>query len=84
MEPFMGQAGGSLKNASAIGLCEFCPLETTDAFLQQFNVAYENRWRDYGIMWAYIVFNIGAAVFLYWLMRVPKKSAWSSLVGKMK
>lgn len=84
MEPFMGQAGGALKNSSAIGLCEFCPLRSTDDFLQQFDVAYENRWRDYGIMWGYIVFNIGAAVFLYWLMRVPKKSLWAGWVWKLK
>ena len=29
--------------------------------------------RNFGILWAYIVFNIFGAIFLYWLFRVPKK-----------
>ena len=27
-------------------------------------------WRNYGIMWAYVIFNIFAAFGLYWLARV--------------
>lgn len=35
-------------------------------------MSYSNRWRDFGILFAYIIFNIFMAVFLYWLVRVPK------------
>lgn len=31
--------------------------------------------RNFGIIWAYIIFNGFAAVFLYWLVRVPKGGA---------
>lgn len=34
---------------------------------------YEKRWMDFGLLWIYIVFNVVGALFLYWLVRVPKK-----------
>lgn len=33
---------------------------------------YANRWRDFGLLWAYVVFNIIAAVGIYWLARVVR------------
>jgi ATP-binding cassette, subfamily G (WHITE), member 2, PDR len=32
------------------------------------------RWRNFGILFAYIIFNIGMGLVLYWLTRVPKKT----------
>lgn len=32
----------------------------------------EDTWRDFGLMWVYIAFNIPGAEFIYWLVRVPK------------
>ena len=40
--------------------------------LARYSVA--DRWRNFGIMFAYIIFNVFGALFLYWLTRVPKKS----------
>jgi hypothetical protein len=34
---------------------------------------YDLRWRNFGIMWAFIIFNVFGAVLFYWLARVPKK-----------
>ncbi|KAG9723024.1 hypothetical protein KCU73_g13820, partial [Aureobasidium melanogenum] len=31
-------------------------------------------WRNFGILWVYIIFNAVAAVGIYWLVRVPKKA----------
>ncbi|KAI0021746.1 ABC-2 type transporter-domain-containing protein [Xylariomycetidae sp. FL0641] len=53
--------------------CVFCPFAETNAFLAQSHANYEDRWRNFGILWAYIIFNIFGALFLYWLTRVPKK-----------
>ena len=53
-------------------VCSFCSYTSSDFFLEQISSSYANRWRDYGILWAFIIFNIFAAVFLYWLARVPK------------
>ena len=67
-------AGGYLSDENARA-CEFCPLSDTDAYLAGVSIYFRNAWRDFGIMWAYIGFNIGAALFIYWLARVPKAAA---------
>jgi ABC-type multidrug transport system permease subunit len=53
--------------------CRFCSYTNTDVFLDQINSSYADRWRNFGILWAFIIFNIFAAIGLYWLARVPKK-----------
>jgi ATP-binding cassette, subfamily G (WHITE), member 2, PDR len=42
----------------------------------------DERWRNFGIMWLFIVFNVAGALFLYWLTRVPKKSKTEKKVKK--
>jgi ABC-type multidrug transport system permease subunit len=41
-------------------------------------MSYSDHWRNIGVLFAYVGFNIVAAVFLYWLCRVPKH--WSRKV----
>jgi ATP-binding cassette subfamily G (WHITE) protein 2 (PDR) len=53
--------------------CRLCSYTSTDVFLSQINSSYSERWRNFGILWAFIIFNMFAAVGLYWLARVPKK-----------
>ena len=63
---------GILINPDDTELCSYCALSKTNSYLNQLNMSYNDAWRDFGILWAFIVFNIGAAVFIYWLARVPK------------
>ncbi|KIW29433.1 uncharacterized protein PV07_05248 [Cladophialophora immunda] len=70
---YMQLAGGSLSNPNATEHCEFCPIASTNTFLASVSSYYGERWRNFGIMWAFIIFNIAGAFFLYWLARVPKK-----------
>lgn len=73
MEPFINTTNnGYLLNPSATTDCAFCPLSHTDTFLSNFFISYGDVWRNFGLMWAYILFNTVAAVFIYWLARVPK------------
>ncbi|KAK4057054.1 Multidrug resistance protein [Microbotryomycetes sp. JL221] len=72
MQPHISQFGGYLANPDATSDCQFCPIDNTNGFLSQFSMEYSNRWRDFGIIWAYIIFNIAAGTFIYWLARVPK------------
>jgi len=76
MEPYISQAGGYLRpqTSQATSGCEYCQLDNTNAFLSQVSLSYSNVWRDFGIMWVYIAFNFFAAVGIYWLARVPKKT----------
>jgi ATP-binding cassette subfamily G (WHITE) protein 2 (PDR) len=76
LRPYMNATGGYLTDATANATsnCSFCTLSDTNAFLAQVNVYYSDRWRNFGLMWVYIVFNAAGAVFLYWLARVPKNT----------
>ncbi|KAL0933734.1 ABC transporter CDR4-like protein 3 [Colletotrichum truncatum] len=84
-EQFMGQyiqiAGGYLREPNATTNCEFCVMDDTNRFLANVKSDYADRWRNFGIAWVYIIFNIFAALGLYWLARVPKKGG---LFGKKK
>ncbi|MBE3048013.1 hypothetical protein IMZ48_36990 [Candidatus Bathyarchaeota archaeon] len=71
MDPYMKSAGGFLIDGSGSD-CKFCAMDKTNDFLDTLHISFANRWRDFGLVWAYSIFNIAAAVTLYWLVRVPK------------
>ncbi|KAE8453210.1 hypothetical protein EG329_011277 [Mollisiaceae sp. DMI_Dod_QoI] len=73
LAPYISFAGGYLKNPNATTNCSFCTVEDTNVFLAGVNAFYSQRWRNFGLMWVYIVFNVVGAVAMYWLVRVPKK-----------
>jgi ABC-type multidrug transport system permease subunit len=81
MKPFISGRGGYLVDSQATDMCQFCPIGQTDVYLEFLNIRYDDRWRNFGILWAYTVFNALAAVGVYWLARVPKGSKKE---GKMK
>jgi ATP-binding cassette, subfamily G (WHITE), member 2, PDR len=63
-------AVGQLQDPDATSNCRYCPLSNSDQFLVSVNISYAERWRNFGIGWAYIVFNVAAAVLLYYMFRV--------------
>ena len=73
LQPFIDAAGGYVQNPQATSDCRFCTVGDSDVYLTQLSSEYSTRWRNFGIMWAFIVFNIAAALVLYWLARVPRK-----------
>ena len=73
MSTYINTTGGYLTNPSATSNCEFCSASGTNAYLRLLNSSYDTRWRNLGIFWAYIIFNVFAALFFYWLARVPRK-----------
>lgn len=72
--PFAKAAGGSIYNPNASSDCQYCTISTADEYLAGSSIFYSTRWRNYGIVFSYIVFNICMAVFLYYLIRVRKSS----------
>ncbi|OQU96073.1 hypothetical protein CLAIMM_02209 [Cladophialophora immunda] len=94
MEPYMNVAGGYLLNgtSSAGGnwSCNYCPIGKTNTFLASLYINPQDRWRNLGLLWVYIVFNVFGALFLYWLGRVPKVKnnvigrVWRGIRGKAK
>lgn len=63
---------GYLTNSDATSECQFCSISSTNTFLSSVASSYDERWRNFGIMWAFVVFNIFAALGMYWWLRVPK------------
>ena len=72
LSQYMASAGGYLQDPDSTSNCEFCQLGSTNTFLASVSSHYSDRWRNFGIMWGYIAFNIVAALALYWIVRVPK------------
>ncbi|KAJ3523927.1 hypothetical protein NM208_g12262 [Fusarium decemcellulare] len=71
---FVEMAGGSLRNPEANETCLYCPVASTDTYLATLDIYYSQRWRNFGLIWAFVIFNVFAALGAYWLIRVPKSS----------
>ena len=64
--PYTEQVGGYVTTLDN-GLCGFCQYATGDEFGASFNVYFRYVWRDYGIFWAFCVFNIAVVFLCSWL-----------------
>ena len=76
MQAYLTQTLGQLLNPSATVQCQYCPFTNTDQFLGMSSITWDTRWRNFGIVWAYIVFNIVMSITLYYLFRV-RNWTWS-------
>ncbi|KAL8279408.1 hypothetical protein RQP46_008220 [Phenoliferia psychrophenolica] len=74
LAPYLAANGGSIvgDTLSTTG-CDLCTATTADAYLGALGMSFSTAWRNFGLIWAYIVVNVAGAVALYWLVRVPKK-----------
>jgi ABC-type multidrug transport system permease subunit len=69
---YLQAAGGYLVDPNATEQCQLCAIDNTDSFLSLVSIHFSNRWRDFGILFVFIIFNIFAATGIYYLARVPK------------
>ncbi|KAI1074638.1 ATP-binding cassette transporter [Whalleya microplaca] len=72
MADYISRVGGYLLDSNEMNDCNYCTIKDTNVYLAAIHSGYDIRWRNFGIIWAYIVFNISAALGLYWLARMPK------------
>lgn len=74
LAPYVKSNGGYLRpdTIDSITECVFCTGSDTNTFLKAVSSEYADRWRNFGIFLVYILFNVFAAIGLYWLARVPK------------
>lgn len=72
MSAYINGTGGYLVNGDATSDCHFCSVSESNTYLTGVSTSYGDRWRNFGIMWAFIIFNVFAALGVYWLARVPK------------
>ncbi|KAJ6101283.1 hypothetical protein N7499_000913 [Penicillium canescens] len=75
MQKYINAAGGQLLNPEATSDCNYCSLTVADQYLSSTGIEYSQRWRNFGIMWAFIAFNVFMAVVMYYLVRVKR---WNS------
>jgi ABC-type multidrug transport system permease subunit len=74
LNPFVESFGGAIQNPNATAECAYCAMAKTDDFLASVMSYWGEAWRNFGLIWVFIAFNIVAAIGIYWLARVPKKS----------
>jgi ATP-binding cassette subfamily G (WHITE) protein 2 (PDR) len=72
LSAYLSTAPGQLINPEALINCSYCPLSNANQFLATSGIAWDQRWRNFGFVWAYIIFNIAMAIFLYYVFRVSK------------
>ncbi|EXA30626.1 hypothetical protein FOVG_18001 [Fusarium oxysporum f. sp. pisi HDV247] len=71
MQTYLEQAApGTLLNPDATASCSYCPLGYADQVLARSGMYYDERWRDWGLGFIYIAFNIVAVFAFYYLFRL--------------
>lgn len=61
---------GYINNPESINtLCEYCPYINGNDYLSTYDWDVSNRWRNFGIMLAYLVFNLAVCVGFVQLFR---------------
>ncbi|KAK6881967.1 ABC multidrug transporter SNQ2 [Candida tropicalis] len=69
---FLSRKPGYLVDGSATSNCSYCPYSTADEYLASIKAKYHYRWRNIGFFCAYILFNIGFCLFLYYFIRYKR------------
>lgn len=72
LEPYLTMAPGKLQNPNDTTQCQYCSLTVADQFMAGSGIFWSERWRNFGIVWAFVFFNIFVAVASYYLFRVKK------------
>lgn len=73
MAPFFAAGGfGYLQTGADTTNCGYCRYADGDQFLMSLGMSYSHRWRDFGLMWAYILFNAFLTCALFYIFRVWK------------
>jgi len=79
LQSYLATAPGYLLNPEDTASCHYCAFRNADIYISGSGIYWSDRWRNFGIMWAFIIFNLFGAVILYYLFRVRK---WSLSGGK--
>lgn len=74
MASYISLSGGYLVDPHNTEHCQFCPLSSTNDYLSTVNIRFEDRWRNFALVLVYVVFNAVAALAVYKLVRVPRRS----------
>jgi ATP-binding cassette subfamily G (WHITE) protein 2 (PDR) len=84
LQEYASLAGGTIQNPSATSSCEYCSLSNSNQFLASASISYGDRWRNFGILFAFILFNVFIAVLTYYLFRVANLKTLTAKFHKTK
>lgn len=71
---FLDDHGGYLKNPTSDSNCLYCRFSVGDEYLTTIGIHYDQIWRNFGFIFAYILFNVAAMLVMYYLFR---RKVWS-------
>ncbi|KAI5918408.1 ABC-2 type transporter-domain-containing protein [Camillea tinctor] len=63
---------GNIQNPDDSSACRFCSYTTADQFMAGLNLSWDYRWRNFGLIWAYVVFTVTVTILLYYTLRARK------------
>lgn len=66
---------GKLLNPSATADCQYCKYSNADQYLKTVNMNFDDRWRNFGFMCAYILFNVACVLVFFYLSKVARLDA---------
>jgi ABC-type multidrug transport system permease subunit len=69
---YLEVAPGHLQNPPATSDCHYCALSNADQYISGVEIYWSQRWRNFGIVWVFVFFNIFMAIVLYWVFRIKK------------
>ena len=70
METFLSRSTGYVANPDAMSDCAYCIYTVGDDYLHHISASYSYLWRNFGIYFAYICFNILGMVGTYYIFHV--------------
>ncbi|GME31552.1 ABC multidrug protein [Neofusicoccum parvum] len=73
---YLSVAPGYVRNPNSTTDCQYCPVTLSDQYLASSDIFWTERWRNFGLGWAYILFNVCAAAAFFrlrqWRMKKNK------------
>jgi ABC-type multidrug transport system permease subunit len=71
--PFLKIGFGALYNPNATANCEYCRYSTGDQYLVTLDYNWGDRWRNFGLIWVYVFFNLGMLLLVMGVPRVLRQ-----------
>lgn len=72
LQKYLTEAPGYLVDMASTTTCEYCPATLADQYLAGRRITWTTRWRNVGLVWAYVAFNIFGAALMYYTFRVKR------------
>ncbi|KAJ2716225.1 ATP-binding cassette transporter snq2, partial [Coemansia spiralis] len=67
------RATGYLGNPDATAACQYCPFSAGDQFYTGLDWSFDHRWRNFGILLAFLAFNIAFTTLMIRVFKVNKR-----------